>query len=120
MSRFLAATLLAALVIVGSASLAVAGEDNLTVGQGVFLVRDAFADGKSLDVSEYLFPVTISQIDGQTLRFGRVWVHRSEVLNTNEALEHYNHYLEEHPDDFTGHLIRGMVWREKLDLDRAI
>jgi tetratricopeptide (TPR) repeat protein len=112
--NFIAALLLIALPPVA------AGAENLAVGQRVFFVRDAFVDGKEIDLRKLLFPLKIDQVDGQTLRMGRIWVHRSEVLLPDEALEHFNHYLEQHPDDVTSRLMRGMVWREKHKFDDAI
>lgn len=102
---------------------AVLGKD-LKVGDRVFVSSDVLAwyDGNQVEFKAIPLPAEIAEIKGNRFLLTDVhkahktacaWVHKVDLLQTEEALTYITEQIQKQPSDPYLWLYRGLVWREK-------
>ena len=97
---------------------------DLTVGDEVFVKDAPDPQGGSPVVFPFgktnASPATIDEVDGPRIRLGEFWVRKTDVMTTQEALQHYTERIRKEPTTAAPWSHRGSVWGAIGNLDAAI
>jgi tetratricopeptide (TPR) repeat protein len=103
-------------------AVAIAQERNPWIGKRVFWKEGAVAKvgSKTFDVEKLDYPATVREVQGDWLWLGRAWVQKKDVMETEEALEHFSERIRLNPSNSHYWSNRASVWREKAEIENVI
>ena len=119
-SSIVVRTLFTGIMLVGVGSAAAADP---WLGKRVFIKDTAEARIGDMVVDKYVvltFPATVEEVNGDSLRLGRAWVLKSDVMDVAEALDYCADLVRREPTNAGAWCRRADCWNEKGELENAI
>jgi tetratricopeptide (TPR) repeat protein len=103
-------------------AIAIAQERDPWIGKRVFWKEGAVAKvgDEIFDVEKLDYPATVEDVHGDLLWLGRAWVQKKDVMDTQEALDHFSERIRLNPSNSHYWSNRASVWREKGEIEKVI
>ncbi|MBN8599679.1 MAG: tetratricopeptide repeat protein [Planctomycetes bacterium] len=103
-------------------AVAIAQARDSWIGKRVFWKEGAVAKvgDEIFDVEKIDYPATVEDVHGDLLWLGRAWVQKKDVMDTEEALDHFSERIRLNPSNSHYWSNRASVWREKGEIENVI
>jgi Flp pilus assembly protein TadD len=92
------------------------------LGQKVFWKSGARAKigDAAIHIEKIPFPAKVERVEGDWVWLERAWVHKQDVMSTDQALEYYSHKIDFNPINDVWWRRRSPIWSEKGEYQNAL